>query len=81
MLQWWECVAVWFGPFIFFPLHLFILPFPGCGKHIEQALKDVPKEERCACVKENCKICGCVLEAKSAKDMEEVLLHHNKDQH
>ncbi len=22
----------------------------GCGKHIEQALKDVPVEQRCKCV-------------------------------
>jgi hypothetical protein len=24
----------------------------GCGNHIEQALKGVPKSERCACVDE-----------------------------
>lgn len=24
----------------------------GCGKHIEQALKDVPAEERCQCPKD-----------------------------
>lgn len=24
----------------------------GCGKHIEQALKDVPEDERCKCPRE-----------------------------
>jgi hypothetical protein len=26
----------------------------GCGKHIEQALKDVPEDERCKCPRDTC---------------------------
>jgi hypothetical protein len=26
----------------------------GCGKHIEQALKDVPEDERCKCPRDSC---------------------------
>ena len=26
--------------------------FAGCGKHIEQVLGDVPKDERCRCAEE-----------------------------
>ncbi len=29
-----------------------IFNFAGCGKHIEEALKDVPVAERCQCKKE-----------------------------
>ena len=27
----------------------------GCGKHVEQVLKDVPEEGRCKCPKESAK--------------------------
>lgn len=26
----------------------------GCGKHVEEALKDVPQDQRCKCKSENC---------------------------
>ncbi len=37
--------------FILLNTFLCILLYLGCGQHIEQALKDVPEDERCKCPK------------------------------
>jgi hypothetical protein len=39
----------------------------GCGKHIEEALKDVPEDERCKCPRDSCES-----KAATSKQTEEV---------
>lgn len=57
--------------------------FAGCGKHIENIMKNIPLSERCKCKRKNfngfqetCKICKESFQASSEQYLKQVMQAH-----
>ncbi len=52
----------------------------GCGKHIEQALKDVPEDERCKCPRDTCETtASAIKKTEETKTVNEVKAEETKN--